>query len=116
MGCNCKTTEIENEKEEFKTNFFRKMIDIMLRIIGFILSLAVLPFIMVGIIWFIFDKIVLNNEISLFGLTEKLKKLNNFFVEKNNEDDDEDDIEDFDEKDEEFDDLITINVEEITKK
>lgn len=116
MGCNCKTTEIETEREEIKTNFIRKMTDILLRIIGFILSLAVLPFIIVGIIWFMFDKLVLNNEISLHGLTEGLKKLNSYLTKKNNDDEDDDLDDDLDEKDEEFDDLVTINVEEIIKK
>lgn len=110
-GCNCKNSgdmsqkyvSVENEKIVSKiTKYFAK-------IIGFFIGLALTPFIMLAIIWFMFDTIVLNKDIDLRKVVNKFVKTNNSIFKKQEEEDD-----DFEELTE--DDVVLVNVEDITHK
>ena len=70
-----------------------------------------LPLINIAIIWFMFNTLVLNKDVNIKPL---LLALGNQFKEKKYEDDDEIDIEEFNELTE--DDVVMVDVEDITNK
>jgi hypothetical protein len=104
MGCNCKSNAIDVSNKDNK-------IDILgfgLKIIAFLIALLLLPIIMVAIIWIMFNTLVLTKETDLKPL---LKKLGEKFSDNYDDDDDDDDMEVFMNND-----VITMNVEDITNK
>ncbi len=104
MGCNCKTnvTHVSNKENKIDVLGFG------LKIIAFLLGLVLLPIIMVVIVWFMFNTLVLNKETDLKPL---LKKLGEKFSDNYDDDDDDDEIEVFMNND-----VISMNVEDITNK
>jgi len=119
MGCNCKNSmempqgyvSVENENE----NLIGKSIKYFAKFIGFLIGVALTPIIMLVIIWFMFDTIVLNKDIDLRKVVNKFVKANNFIFKEGDEYDDDDDDDDvFEELTE--DDVVLVNVEDITQK
>lgn len=115
MGCNCKsgasgsTSSTENTESKSIVQIGLKY---SAKIIGFLIGILLLPLIILGIVWFMFDTIVLNKEVDLTIILKKIVKINKVVFQ-----DDDEDEEDVDDDDEEFeddeDDYITENVEEI---
>ena len=117
MGCNCKTnggfeipektkfSKLTNkEKRQLITHYFFK-------VIGFLIGVLLLPIINIAIIWFMFSTIVLTKDVNI------VKLLNKYFTAKKNDDDDDD----FEDDDDDFEDLIEndvvmVDVEDITEK
>jgi hypothetical protein len=119
MGCNCKNTDgpqqydVLREKEALSGI----IVKYLAKTIGFLVGVALLPIIMLVIIWFMFDTIVLNKDIDLRTVINRFVKANEFFSKNDEDDDDEEDDDDDDEFEElTEDDVIMINVEDITEK
>lgn len=115
MACGCKNKKGEesiiNNEDKPKISLIKEIKNYTGKSIVFILSLLFIPIIMGVIIYHMFRTIVLTRELDilsfLFSLAKKMKKITD---EENLEDDyDEDDF--LDEED-----LIMLNVEDITKK
>ena len=111
MACNCKTSGASKSSTgEIKP---KSVVDNGLKysakIIGFLIGILFLPFIMLGIVWFMFDIIVLNKEVDLTIILKKIVKINKAILEDDEEEED-DDYEDLDENEIDY---ITENVEEI---
>ena len=117
-GCNCKTKDGFEIPE--KTNFSKLtnkekgklVVHYFFKVIGFIIGILLLPIINIAIIWFMFNTIVLTKDVNV------VKLLNKYFTSKK-DDDDEDDDEDEDDVDFEDlteDDVIMMDVEDITEK
>jgi hypothetical protein len=78
--------------------------------IGFLVAVALLPLINLVIIWFMFETIVLNKDVDIRAVVSK------YITDRNERKEDEEDEED---EDDEFlteDDVIMLNVEDITNK
>lgn len=114
MSCNCKNSgEMpQNYVLEENENLVATIIKYVVKFIGFLVGVALLPLIMIAIIWFMFDTIVLNKDIDLRRVINRFVKANKFFTKDDEEDDDEE--EDYDDLTE--DDVIMLNVEDITNK
>ena len=115
MGCNCKSGGIENTENiknfselTFKEKF-HSFLTYTAKVIGFIFSLILLPFIMCAVVWFMFNTIVLTKE---FEIKKIVFSLMGNSLTKKNEDDDEDDDDDDENLTE--DDVVMLDVEEIT--
>ena len=115
MGCNCKTKNGFEMPE--KTNFSKLtnneksklIVHYFFKVIGFILGVLLLPIINIAIIWFMFNTIVLTKDVNV------VKLLNKYFTAKKDDDDDDDeDDDDFEDLTE--DDVIMVDVEDITEK
>jgi len=116
MGCNCKTDDNFDMSE--KINFFDSSIldkikligYYTLKMIGFIIGVLLLPIINIAIIVFMFNTIVLTKEVNMVNILKR------FTTKKFNDDyyDDDDDDDDFDDLTE--DDVIMVDVEDITDK
>ncbi len=116
MGCNCKvsnggsqdksTVQSDFEQESGVQNFVRYSA----KIIGFLMGVILIPIIVVGIIWFMFDIIVLNKEVDLRIILKKIVKINKAIMTDDEDEEDEDYDEEIDYEVEEY---ITENVEEI---
>ncbi len=109
MGCNCKNGEkmddlLENNKSGVKNG--KKIGSYTLKVLAFLLMVAALPIINLMIIWFIFRTLVLNKNVDikplLLALGNKFKKV---------DDEDDNDFEDLTE-----DDVVMLDVDEITNK
>lgn len=109
MSCNCKNGDISQEytvpQEKQKLNSL--MGKYIVKILGFFISLLFLPFILIAIVWFMFDVIVLNKNVDLKKIISRFIEVNKLFEKK--EEDDGDDDYPYEEED-----LTLINVEEIT--
>lgn len=110
-GCNCKgnkdnVNKALNEKES-KTKVKLSFTSYMLKTLGFLMLLALLPLINLVIIWFMFRTLVLNKDIDLKPL---LLGIGNRFKEKKEIDEDID-LDDLTE-----DDVVMVGVEDITNK
>ena len=116
MGCGCKT----NAKYESNYGSSIKRPDkqithgisnVILRVIAFILMMALLPIIMLAVIWFIFEILILNKEIDMKKivsvLSSKIKPFNEGYEE--DYDDDDDDYEDDDEFNEENYEMVEVD-------
>jgi len=114
MGCNCKNSAgmPQNYVLEGKENLVSTSIKYVVKFIGFLIGVALLPLIMIAIIWFMFDTIVLNKDIDLRRVINRFVKANKFFSKDDEDDDDDDD--DYENLTE--DDVIMVNVEDITNK
>ena len=112
MSCNCKNSgEMpQNYVLEENENLVATIIKYVVKFIGFLVGVALLPLIMIAIIWFMFDTIVLNKDIDLRRVINRFVKANKFFT-KDDDDEDDDDDDDLTE-----DDVIMLNVEDITNK
>jgi hypothetical protein len=108
MSCNCKTSGASTSSTgEVKS---KTVVDNGLKysakIIGFLIGVLLLPLIMLGIIWFMFDTIVLNKEVDLTIILKKIVKINKAIL-------DDDEVEDYEDLEEDEIGYITQNVEEI---
>jgi len=114
MGCNCKAsggTSSTDKAEE------KSLLGIVLKysakIMGFLIGLLLTPLIMLGVIWFMFDTIVLNKEVDLTIILKKIVKINRAIMDDDEEEDDDDESYVYEDEDSDEDDYITENVEEI---
>jgi hypothetical protein len=110
MGCNCKSDDrsigrtLNNDSnKKTSVNLFQKTITYSLKFLGFLVMIMFLPLINLGVIWIIFKTLVLNKDVDFKPLLVKIGEI--FY--KDNDDDDDDDYED-DEN------LVMLNVEDIT--
>ena len=111
MGCKCKKTEglPDGEVLEGKEGLVATIVKYLVKIIGFLFGIVLLPLIMLVIIWFMFDTIVLNKDIDLRRVIDRFVKVNQFFTKHDEEEEEEE--EDLSEED-----VYMVNVEEITNK
>jgi len=114
MGCNCKNTDGPQQYNVLTQNegVTATIIKYLAKTLGFLIGMLLLPIIMLVIVWFMFDTIVLNKDIDLRLVINKFVKANKFFTKDDEEEEDDDD--DDDELTE--DDVIMLNVEDITNK
>lgn len=118
MSCGCKAEKKELDKqnkeliknEKTKNNF--NGVKYFVKLIGFFIALLTIPFIVLFIIWFMFDLIVLNNQVDMQKAAKALISKIKFANEDNqlHSDDYEDD--DDDELDESQ--YIAVDVDDIT--
>jgi hypothetical protein len=114
MGCNCKVSgggsQIQDKLEP--KSGVQMLLKYTAKILGFLIGVLLLPLMVIGIIWFMFDIIVLNKDVDLSIFLKKVVKINKALMEDDEDDEDEED--DYDEEiDYESDEYITENVEEI---
>jgi hypothetical protein len=119
MSCGCKTkkTELDKENKELiknektKNNF--NGVKYFVKLIGFFIALLTIPFIVLFIIWFMFDLIVLNNQVDMQkaakALISKIKFANEDNELHDNYDDDDYDDDELDETQ-----YIAVDVDDIT--
>jgi len=82
------------------------------KIIGFLVGVVLSPLMLLGILWFMFDIIVLNKNVDLTIIMKKIVKIHKAVMEEDElEEEDEEYDENFDEED-----YVTINVEDLTPK
>lgn len=107
MGCNCKSDKQIENVEVSNGKLGQKIVTYSLKTLAFILLLVLLPIINIFIIWFMFKLVVMNKNISIKPLLLSLGKK---FQDKEIEDEEEE----FDDITE--DDVVMVNVEDITNK
>lgn len=112
MGCNCKDDKgfIQNKSE--KVSVGKKTTNYVVKFLGFLILLALLPIINVVIIGFMFKTLVLNKEVDV-------KSLLLFVGKKGKNKTEEDDDDDYDDDDYDYlteDDVVMVDVEDITEK
>ena len=111
MGCkSCKSSGIMNPDIKTDENLVGSIIKYSVKTLGFLIGIALLPLINLAIIWFMFETIVLNKDIDLRSVINKYitdKKIK----KEEEEEDEEDDDDDYDLTE---DDVIMLNVEDIT--
>jgi hypothetical protein len=123
MGCNCKTSDNNQittivdgqEVVEKQKKLSRTILSYIVKIIGFSFSIILLPLINVVIVWIMFKTIVLNKNIDIAETFSAIFSKKYKIVETNSDEDDED------ENDDEYlelteDDVVALNVEDITDK
>jgi len=101
MGCGCKNTKndsiesVKTARSWSESNKTTSVIKYGFKIFGFLIALLTLPFIVLAIIWFMFDLIVLNREVDIAKLTKVLATKIKFANDTNNSEDEdyEDEIE-----------------------
>ena len=114
MGCNCKTKDGFEMPEKTKfsklTNKEKRQLvtHYTFKVIGFLIGVLLLPIINIAIIWFMFSTIVLTKDVNIVNLLSK------FVGKKNDDADDYDDDDDFEDLTE--DDVVLVDVEDITDK
>lgn len=110
MSCNCKNDQTMASMMESDENGFikkpRTLSNYILKSLVFLLFLVSLPILIVGIIWIGFKLLVLNESIDVKGLLMLL--VNKFKSNIPDEDDDDYDLTE--------DDLVMLDVEDITQK
>ena len=113
MGCNCKNTDGPQQYNVLTQNesLGATIIKYLAKTLGFLVGMLFLPIIMLVIIWFMFDTIVLNKDIDLRHIINRFVKANKFFTKYDDEDEDDEEEEEYDE-----DDVLMVNVEDITNK
>jgi len=112
MGCGCKSDTISDNlvvSDKKMRGDDSNIIKYIIKFIGFLIGLMLLPIIMLAVIWFMFDVIVLNKKVDFVQSINKWKKLYNK-KDKNNEDDY------YDDEDDDDDEYLMLNVEDITNK
>jgi len=112
MGCGCKTKEKINESSNNTVNN-RSVPNIIVGLLAFILSLFLIPFMVIAMVWFTFDLLVLNKEIDMKRIITVLSSKIKRFNEDEYEDDEEDDF-DIEEDDFDIEEFEELNVEDIT--
>jgi hypothetical protein len=114
MSCNCKSVnnlETSENVRFLKTNNKEKIKLIghyILKMVGFIIGILLLPLINVAIVIFMFNTIVLTKEVNMVKI---IKRFTNHKFNNNYDEDDEDDFDNLTE-----DDVVMLDVEDITKK
>lgn len=107
MGCNCKGQNIdslESKVDNLGNKNGKNIVKYFFKLLVFLLFVIFSPIILIGVLWLIFKMIVLNDSVDVKPILIKLgKKLKN-----NDEDDDFDGITN--------DDVVMLNVEDITVK
>ncbi len=110
MGCNCKVSDSQVQNKFEQKSGVQKVLKYTAKILGFLIGVLLLPLMVIGIIWFMFDIIVLNKDVDLSILLKKVIKINKALIE----DDVDEEEEEYDEEiDYQLDEYITENVEEI---
>lgn len=116
MGCNCKSgassTSTSSTQKTESSSVVQTFFKYSAKIMGFLIGVLLLPFIMLGVIWFMFDTIVLNKEVDLTLILKKIVKINKVVFQDDDEEED-DDYEDYEDLDDDEIGYITENVEEI---
>lgn len=111
MGCSCKNGNTMDEMlstDKKKITSTQKVSKYTLKVIAFLLMLLALPLINLYLIWLMFKMLVMNEDIDIKPL---LMAIGNKFKNNQEDYDDDDFEEDFNEED-----LITVNVEDISNK
>lgn len=127
MGCSCKkgvtpNVNVNDNNDYGDENVKHKNLSLVLtytaKLIGFFAGILLLPLINIAIIWFMFNTLVLTKEVDvklLFSRMMRSKKLKDLAKDDEDfEDDDDDEIDDFENLTE--DDVIMVDVEDITPK
>jgi hypothetical protein len=110
MGCNCKKGEagyIDSNESTEKGG--QSILMYIVKTIGFLVTLVLLPIINLVIIWFIFRTLVLNKDVDIKALLLAIG--NSIKKPEEIEEEDDEELESLTE-----DDVIMLNVEEIKKK
>lgn len=115
MSCGCKAKDKENEAKGIKDKeigkkFLENFIQYSVKIVGFLIVIALLPIINVIILVFTFNTVVLNKAIDVKPLVARLAE---FMKPKKNEEEDDNDDE-FETLTE--DDVVLLDVEDISQK
>lgn len=115
MGCNCKSSGRGSNSSAPTKLDFKTIVYYSIKVFGFLIGLILIPFLVLIIVWFMFDTIVLNKDVNLELLMRKLINLNNKLtdneIEYDEDEEEEDDEEEYTEEN-----YVTVNVEEITEK
>lgn len=106
MSCNCKKPNTNNPSTNNNNTKKQETVNYLSKVIVFLFFLVLLPILNLYIIWILFKMIVLNKNVDII----KFLKIINEKLKERKEDDDEDD--DFDDLTE--DDVISLDVEDIT--
>ena len=113
MACkSCKSSGAMIPEIKKDENLGNRIIKYTVKTLGFLIAVILLPVINLVIIWFMFETIVLNKDIDLRAVISK------YITDRNERKEDEDEDDD-DEDDDELlteDDVIMLNVEDITNK
>lgn len=111
MSCNCKTQKMEDilSTNSPKLSLGSLIGKYTIKIISFILLIALLPLINLVIIWFMFRTLVLNKDVDIKPLLIALG--NQFKVKEPDDDIDDEEFEELTEHD-----VVVTNVEDITNK
>ena len=115
MSCGCKAKDKENEAKGIKDKeigkkFLENFIQYSVKLVGFAIVIALLPIINVIILIFTFNTVVLNKAIDVKPLVARLAD----FMKPKKVDDEEDD--DYDIETLTEDDVILLDVEDISQK
>jgi hypothetical protein len=112
MGkCGCKADNAIKASVSNNEGLFQKIVKNVIKVIGFLISLIFLPFIMAIVVWFMFDMIVLNQNIDLGKILNYVIGKAKRFNQEDDEDYEDDELEDLTE-----DDVTLLNAEDITEK
>jgi len=114
MGCGCKGNSASDKSVKFSDLTHKAKLKRVwfysLKSLAFLVGILALPIINIAIIWFMFKIIVLNRDFDVKNIG--VQALDNLLNKKNDEEDDEDDdLDDYDE-----DDVVMLDVDEITYK
>lgn len=112
MSCNCKSDKKKDgsvDSPRPKVAMGKSIGMYFFKILAFLLMIAALPIINLVIIWFLFRTLVLNKDVNMKPLLMAIGQ--KFQVKEDDDDDDDDDYEDLTE-----DDVVMVDVEDITKK
>ena len=123
MSCGCKTKKGEvlpsNDENKPKVNIINNIIHYTIKLIGFGIALALLPILLLVIVYYMFNLIVMTKDIDIKPLFISMSKYMKKVAKDNATDDDDDDDDDDDEAEwenidpEEF---VLVGVDDITKK
>lgn len=118
MSCGCKTKNTEAptigvSTDLSKTSLITNFIHYSIKILGFLIALALLPILILVIVYYMFNLIVISKDIDIKPLFTSLSK----FIKKASEDDDEeDDDDDVEWETAREEDYIMIDVDDLSKK
>jgi hypothetical protein len=111
MACkSCKSSGSMNPDIKTDEKLVGRIIKYAVKTLGFLIAIALLPLINLAIIWFMFETIVLNKDIDLRSV------INKYVTDKKTQKEDEEEDEEEDDYDLTEDDVIMLNVEDITNK
>ena len=108
MSCGCKSTNKQENRNEESVKYVQSIslnnkgtliVKYLFKLIGFMIALLTVPFIVLIIIWFMFDLIVLNKEIDIAKITNalvtRIKPFNEGFGDYDYDDDYNDNEEEY---------------------
>ena len=123
MGCNCKTKKSvdssSNDENKPKLNIISNVIHYSIKLIGFAIALALLPIIILIIVYYMFKLIVLTKDIDIKPLFVSVSKFIKKVAQDNADEEDDDDDDDDDEAEWEeanSDEFVLVGVDDITNK